>query len=263
MSVAEALVDLVRAARSEQLLEIADALDSGQISLGSSPIGIADVKRVDGDLAARTFKTFQVIKGVLDARAVAVALRTAVGIRAEERLDRPQVEVTWTGPDAEGPLVTPNAAAVERLLKECRDTGEVLLVGYSLSAPKGSFMEKIIELLVDASRRHAKIQVVLHKDDEEKNKGELMKRWDVFVRKPYVYTWDPPADHPYTKLHAKCLVVDRLQLLVTSANFTFHGLESNIELGLLVRNQPLAAAVHERFDRLISTKVLKPWEDVA
>ena len=169
--------------------------------------------------------------------------------------------MTWTGPDAEGPLVTDSAVAIERCLENCRTRGEILLVGYSLTVGKDSAMERVIELLVDASKQHSKIQVVLHKDDEERNKKELLKHWDVFAVKPLVYTWDPPADHPYTKLHAKCLVVDRLQMIVTSANFTFHGLESNIELGLLVRNQPLASAVHELFDNLIADGVLRPWKD--
>lgn len=263
MSPSEALVDLVRAGASDPLLAIADALDLGNLSLGSSSVGIGSIKGVTNDLAAQTFKTFQVVDGALESAAVATAIRTAVGIRAEERLDRPKVEICWTGPNAEGPLVTQNAAAVKRLLGECRDTGEILLVGYSFSVPKGSFMEEVIELLVDASKRRARIQVVLHQDDEAQNKAQLLKDWDVFARKPQIYTWEPPPDHPYTKLHAKCLVVDRLQMLVTSANFTFHGLESNIELGLLVRNQPLASAVHERFDHLINAKVLKPWKDVA
>jgi hypothetical protein len=262
-SPAEVLTDLVRAGSSEPLLALASALEDGELSLDSSSVGISAIKGVHNDLAIKAFKTFQTLGDALDAGAVATAIRTAVGIRTEERLDRPRVEICWTGPDAEGPLVTPNAAAVKRLLEECRDTGEILLVGYSFSVPKGSFMEEVIELLADASKRRARIQVVLHQDDEAKNKAELLENWDVFARKPQVFTWEPPPDHPYTKLHAKCLVVDRLQMLVTSANFTFHGLESNIELGLLVRNQPLASAVHERFDHLINAKVLMPWKDVA
>lgn len=257
----EALIELVRAGTSEQLLAIADALDKEDISLRSSSVGIGSVRGVSGDLAAQAFTTFQTIDEQLAPYSVSTAIRTAVGIRREERLDRPHVEVCWTGPRAEGPLVIPNFVAVKQLLEECRDTGEVLLVGYSLTVPDGSLMEEAIELLVDASRRRAKIQVVLHQDDEAKNKAELLKNWNVFVRKPQVYTWNPPSDHKYTKLHAKCLVVDRLQMLVTSANFTFLGQESNIELGLLVRNQPLASAVHERFDHLINSKVLEPWED--
>lgn len=258
------LVGLVRGIGSDQLLALALGLETGEVDLDSSPVGLAALDGVTDDLASRAFKTFQGLRrSGLGSPAIATTIRAAVGIRTEERLDRPQVEITWTGPDAEGPLVTPNAAAIERLLKECRDTGEILLVGYSLTAPKGSFMEKVVNLLVDASRRRAKIQVIVHQDDEHKNKAELLKNWNAFVRKPRVYTWDPPDDLPYTKLHAKCLVVDRLQMLVTSANFTLHGLESNIELGLLVRNQPLSSAVHERFDALINAKVLRPWEDIA
>lgn len=259
-SPAELLVELVRAGSSEAILAIADALDTGDLELDSSPVGIAMISGVSDDLTSQAYRTFQAIGNHLDARAVAVAIRAAVGIRTQERLDVPAVEICWTGPDAEGPLVTPNAAAVERLLKECRDTGEILLVGYSFSVPEGSFMERVVEHLVDAAKRRAKIQMVLHKDDESRNKGELLHHWDVFARKPEIYTWDPPGDHPYTKLHAKCLVVDRLQMLVTSANFTFHGLESNIELGVLVRSQPLASAVHERFDSLIRAGVLRRWE---
>lgn len=262
LSETDALVGLIRSGSSTVLLAVADALESGDIDLDSSPVGISMIKGVDEDLSAQTFKSFQAVR-TLDPHGVATAIRTAVGIRDQEQLSSPKVEICWTGPASEGPLVTPNAVAIEELLESCRDTGEILLVGYSFTVPEGSFMEKVVDLLVDASKRHVKIQVILHKDDEAKNKKELLKNWDVFVRKPQVYTWQPPPDHPYTKLHAKCLVVDRLQMLITSANFTFHGLESNIELGLLVRNQPLASAVHERFDHLINAKVLKPWKEVA
>lgn len=259
----EPLVTLVRAGRTDALLHLADALDAGTLGLNSSSVGIRAVRNVSQDTAEVAAKVFAQIGVDADPAAVSAAIRTAVGIRTAERLDSPKVEICWTGPETDGPLVTDSSAAVGRLLEACSDIGQILLVGYSFTVPKGSYMEKVRDLLIDASRRKAKIQVILHKDEEEKNKEELLKDWDVYTRKPEVYTWDPPAKHPYTKLHAKCLVVDRLQMLVTSANFTLHGLESNIELGLLVRNQPLATAVHERFDHLINDGVLQRWEDVA
>ena len=84
------------------------------------------------------------------------------------------------------------------------------------------------------------------------------KVWDVFTKKPKVYTWTPSGEHPYTSLHAKCLVVDRLDALVTSANFAFHGLESNPELGLSVMG-PQATSIFERFEHLISEGILTEW----
>ena len=262
MSESDALVRLIRAGSSEALLAMASALEQGDLELESSSVGISAVPGVDELLASQTTRAFAAMKS-LDESGVATVIRTAVGIREQEQLVTPKVEICWTGPDAEGPLVTPNAAAIKELLASCNDTGTILLVGYSLTIGKDSFMEQVRDLLVDASKRHAKVQIVLHKDKEGRNHHELVKGWDVFARKPEIYTWQPPPDHPYTKLHAKCLVVDRLQMLVTSANFTFHGLESNIELGLLVRNQPLATAVHDRFQLLINSKVLQPWNDVA
>ena len=256
------------AGSTEALLRLADALDAKSITLQSSPVGLRAVKGVPDDLASAAFRSFSSLDGELDETAVAAVIRTAAEIRDVERLDSPKVEVTWTGPKAEGPLVIESAAAIERCLKECRQAGEVLLVGYSLTVARSGAMNRVISLLVDASRSGAKVQVVLHKDEAVKswdeavnNRDELLKHWDVFVPRPKIYTWVPPADHPYTKLHAKCLVVDRLQMIVTSANFTFHGLESNIELGLLVRNQRLASAVHERFDLLINSGVLREWKD--
>ena len=172
---------------------------------------------------------------------------------------RPEIEIAWTGPAAAGPLVRSTSVIMEEMLEGVRETGEVLLVGYALTVEPGTTMERVIELLIATARRHASLSIVLHSDeDETKNLENLLKVWDVFVRKPTIYTWRPPPDHPFTKLHAKCLVVDRLDALVTSANFTFHGLESNLELGLRVRG-PQAAAITERFDHLIATHVLEPW----
>jgi phosphatidylserine/phosphatidylglycerophosphate/cardiolipin synthase-like enzyme len=120
-------------------------------------------------------------------------------------------------------------------------------------------MEKAVGLLEDASKRGARITLVLHRDEESSNKQNLLRAWSPLVRKPRFMRWDPPSDHPYTKLHAKVTVVDRREALVGSANFTFHGMESNLELGLRVRG-PQAAAIAERFDHLIADGVLKIWD---
>ena len=195
----------------------------------------------------------------IDERAVSIALRVANRLRSVERLVRPEIEIAWTGPAAAGPLVRSTSVVLEEMLEGVREAGEVLLVGYALTVEPGTRMERVVDLLVESARRRATLSIVLHSDkDETKNLDNLLKLWDVFVRKPKVYTWRPPPDHSFTKLHAKCLVVDRLDALVTSANFTFHGLESNLELGLRVRG-PQAGAIAERFDHLIASEVLRPW----
>jgi phosphatidylserine/phosphatidylglycerophosphate/cardiolipin synthase-like enzyme len=121
-------------------------------------------------------------------------------------------------------------------------------------------MSTIIELLGEASRRRAVVTMILHHDDAAQNRANLLAAWDSQAVKPRLLTWDPPPEFPYTKLHAKTLVVDRLEALVTSANLTLHGLQANLELGLRVRG-PQAHAIALRFDHLIGSGVLTEWKD--
>ena len=241
-------------------------LEAGRVRLETSSFGLARLKGVTDDQATKIAAAFQkVLSGrsengpVIDERSLAVALRVGNRLRTVERLARPEIEIAWTGPAAAGPLVRPTSSILENMLESTRDAGEILLVGYALTAQPGTTMERVVSLLVDAARRRASLSVVLHSDEEETaNLDNLMALWDIFVTKPKIFTWRPSLDHPYTKLHAKCLVVDRLDALVTSANFTFHGMESNLELGLRVRG-PQAGAIAERFDHLIGSGVLEQW----
>jgi hypothetical protein len=256
----EELVDLVARVSPDAIDSIVDALSRGEISLEASSVGIDALPNVGPETARRAALAFQSLRAVQDERSVALALRVANQLRQKERLTRPDIEIVWTGPPAPGTIMRPTSAVVEEMLTEVREAGEVLVVGYSLTAADGTVMRGVVELLADASRRGARVMVVLHKDEEQVNKANLLNAWNVFVRKPTVLTWRTGPDHPYTKLQAKALVVDRLDLLVTSANLTFHGLESNLELGLRIRG-PQAAVVAERFDQLAADGVLEPWTD--
>ena len=256
----EALADVVAGLPPDTVDALVMALRRGEISLQSSSVGISAIRGVRPDAARRTTGAFQQLPRDTDPATIALALSTANRLRARERLSRPEIEVVWTGPQAPGTIMRPTAAVVEDMIAGVRTSGEVLVVGYSLTASDGTLMRGVIDLLASASRRGAVITFVLHRDDEARNKANLLEAWSVFARKPIVLTWHPGPRHPYTKLHAKALVVDRLDLLVTSANLTFHGLESNLELGLRIRG-PQAAVVAERFDQLAADGILEPWID--
>jgi phosphatidylserine/phosphatidylglycerophosphate/cardiolipin synthase-like enzyme len=256
----EAIVNLVAGSPSQAIEAIADALETGSLSLRSSSVGVSAVRGVDAQTARRCADAFTRLKSTLDESSLALALRVAVGLREVERLARPEIEIVWTGPEAEGPLVRPTTAVIEEMLRSVREAGEVLIVGYSLSAQDGSPMAAIIDLLGEASRRRAVVTMILHRDEDARNRANLLAAWDVRAIKPRLLTWDPPPEFPYTKLHAKALVVDRLEALVTSANMTLHGLQANLELGLRVRG-PQAQAIALRFDHLIASRVLREWSD--
>ncbi len=78
--------------------------------------------------------------------------------------------------------------------------------------------------------------------------------------RPTVY-YDPRSldlDGPAGVLHAKVVVADEETVFVTSANLTEAALDRNIEVGLLVRDRPLAASVSSHFRGLIERGLLRP-----
>ena len=79
-------------------------------------------------------------------------------------------------------------------------------------------------------------------------------------RLPLVY-YDPRSLEPTGKtassMHAKCVVIDGQEALVTSANFTEAAQERNIEVGLLVDSPAVAQRIEEHFMSLIRSKCLE------
>ena len=68
---------------------------------------------------------------------------------------------------------------------------------------------------------------------------------------PTVQRQDP------TPRHAKCVVVDRKELFVSSANFTEAAHERNLEIGLMIQSAVLAEQLHGYFDTLIEANLLE------
>jgi phosphatidylserine/phosphatidylglycerophosphate/cardiolipin synthase-like enzyme len=78
---------------------------------------------------------------------------------------------------------------------------------------------------------------------------------------PEVY-YDPRSlDREITaqsRLHAKCVVVDRRVAFVTSANFTEAAHERNIEAGVLIQSPRFASRLADHFDALAHAGKLLP-----
>jgi cardiolipin synthase A/B len=58
-------------------------------------------------------------------------------------------------------------------------------------------------------------------------------------------------------LHAKAAIADDHTALVTSANLTGHGINENMELGLLVRGGPVPRRLAAHFGQLMTDRVLE------
>ena len=96
--------------------------------------------------------------------------------------------------DRVSPPSSVTTTVIEEMLRGVREAGEVLIVGYSLTAGDGSPMAPIIDLLGEVSRRRAVVTMILHRDEEARNRANLLAAWDVRAVKPRLLTWEPPPE---------------------------------------------------------------------
>jgi phosphatidylserine/phosphatidylglycerophosphate/cardiolipin synthase-like enzyme len=84
--------------------------------------------------------------------------------------------------------------------------------------------------------------------------GFIEKNWPFGEPLPSIYC-DPRTAELESRfsLHAKCIVVDEIKALVTSANFTDRGQTRNIEMGVLVDDPGLATRLVHQWRGLIES----------
>ena len=150
------------------------------------------------------------------------------------------------------PPETPgNARPTERVVREMVDAAEreLILVGYELTDQS--------LILSAASAVSRGVEVVMICDRGRGAAARVLATWPSNTRPPRVFVdRDRPDGAPFASMHAKCLLVDGRDFLVTSANFTFHGLHGNIEVGLRVSGAP-AAEARKIFTHLVEARIVE------
>ena len=129
---------------------------------------------------------------------------------------------------------------------------------------------EFIGLLIEKARSGVQVRFVF--DSGEKSQGSdnfnaLTRQLplDLEGAPRRVFSWSEglttattkSGEHYDRKLHAKVIVSDRHDALVTSANLTQAGLHENLEMGLRIQG-PMAGAVVQYFDLLIDQEILEP-----
>jgi phosphatidylserine/phosphatidylglycerophosphate/cardiolipin synthase-like enzyme len=137
---------------------------------------------------------------------------------------------------------------------------EIWLTAYWIAGPRDGegIVHDIVDLLADASARGLDVAMAL--DGYQRVSGEtnfdvLRALWPAGTKHPRLYTWSQASHDPHLKLHAKALVADRADALVTSANLTMHALERNMELGVRLKGR-LAQEIAAQLDSLVNSRIL-------
>lgn len=180
---------------------------------------------------------------------------------------RPAPELVWTGPDRHGSTARDTAVVLRELFERAQH--RVILAGYSFSNAK-TLLEPLHRAMVE---RAVDVRFFVHieqakrlHDPPEAYADEALARfradqWPFAGPCPRLY-YDRRAltpGPPWSKLHAKCVVVDDRHAFVSSANFTYSGQEQNIEVGVLLDDPIFAEHLANQWMRLIEADSVSEW----
>jgi PLD-like domain len=241
---------LLKLEGAERVNAFADALQSGTVSL-STPSGVLQSSLGVPENRLRSYR-----EALIAADSVAnLVLALRVGCETAKAIGsaQPVVEVAWTYPGRSRPGLRTTGGVAREVVMSSRHT--LLLVGYSITVDPTltGLAAQTIDAIASAAERGVVVTAVLHHDV---NPLTLLQAWRPGVRRPSIFRWAHSDDK--ASVHAKLLIADRVDALVTSANLTYHGLQGNLEMGLRVKGGP-AGEIYDRIQELISAGELVSW----
>ena len=112
---------------------------------------------------------------------------------------------------------------------------------------------KTARSIIDALKQSEKRGVNLIILGECKNLERIAKSWKSNnSHKPRFFVYQPQSE--YQSMHAKIILVDRKDLLITSANLTKSGLSTNTEFGVRIKGE-ICRKAYSLIKNLIDTKI--------
>ena len=239
-------------AEGDQRVEaFADALERGDLDSTSSA---GAVQSGLGIPQGRLRPYRDALAATSNVRELIVALRAASAVASVMAADEQLIQLAWTFPGHSSPGHRTTGGVAREIIDGSRVS--LLVVGFAVTVDSqlSGLAAQTVDALGRAAARGVVVTAVLHR---AVNRHALLGAWRVGVQLPSIFTW-LPSDDSKAAMHAKLLVSDRSDALVTSANLTYHGFERNLEMGIRVTGRP-AAEIHDRIHGLISTGDLVPW----
>lgn len=247
------------------LSRLADLLEGGRLESPFSPLGLKrHLPASESEQIARELTRLSQI-GMTTAH-LAYMLRLLAVERQSERRDAGRAELVWTGPEGPGMTSRDTGVVVRELFSTAERTvlvaGFVVFGGRQVFKPLAQRISEIpalqVKLFLNVSRTHG----------EQRADSEVLRE---FVHNFCSHEW-PTASLPEVfydprslstetgrraSMHAKCIVVDGVKSLITSANLTEAAQERNIEAGLLVSDHTIAEALTSQFETLVVGGILR------
>lgn len=259
-------------ASTNDLMQLASAIASGELAMPLSPAGLGYAKF--GHLSTLMTPFFG-----LEGRAVLGVVRAVLAER--RKADQKTLDLVWSGSDS-GPSTTRyTKIVVPEMIQSAQR--RITIAGYSFDDGAGLFFalhqalnerDLSVRLFLDIEQLSRRLEQQLRKQKRRTRLEPLNQarksgptafaaevltlfrelHWPFEGKSPDLY-YDPrTADEKvFASLHAKCLIADDEHVLITSANFTGRGQDRNIEVGIVIRDRGYAAALERQWNNLVES----------
>ncbi|BAZ19245.1 phospholipase D/Transphosphatidylase (plasmid) [Kalymmatonema gypsitolerans NIES-4073] len=199
---------------------------------------------------------------------IAYTLRLLAEERSTSQAVSDRVDLVWTGPEIAGSQSRDTGVVVRELFS----TAKISVLISSFAIDKKQKARELFMVLAERMDCNPELNVRMFLNVNRPHNSEVPTsillrefassfRQDIWPGKrlPEVFH-DPRAlvvgVESKACLHAKCVVVDKERVLVTSANFTEAAHERNIEAGVLLNNPVTAIALQMQFESLVTRNIL-------
>lgn len=199
-------------------------------------------------------------------RAVARTLMILAEDREREARSATRIEVVWSGPEGRAPRHRTTFAVMQQIFETFER--RLLLSTYVIDVDHRA--DELFGGLARRMEREPALDVQLFLNVRATGNGKsaeeavaafrarFIERIWPGKRLPRVY-FDPRSLEGDRRavLHAKCVVADGREALVTSANFTEAAQDRNVELGLFVRGEAIAQRIEAPFVELVTAGTVR------
>lgn len=182
-----------------------------------------------------------------------ISLSSTLAIRMFE--EQPSLSSVWTGPLFDRRIM---ALKTYETVKDLIDSAQndILIVGYSFSF-KYEEVLNVLKSIENAVKRKCNVNFIVNK--KESNLREIVSNWKEEKHKLNIFQWKGSPEKDFTSLHAKLIIVDQREMLITSANFSYHGFKKNIETGVLIGNHTVVSEIRNQYLSLIRNNHLERY----
>lgn len=259
----QAAVAFLLAEPIERTRELIGLLDAGAVDPRSSRARVAQQVTLGRASLDRTMSLLRAWRGDNDnASQLYRMLRSLLDVKHLVKQQNTQADLVWTGHKPPGSSLRSTPPVIAEML----DAAErhVIVLSYAVWLGQAR-VRSMLDRVVAARQRGVQATFVIDRNYSPDstasghNLEQLRTEWPNDAPRPDIYSWGDDDDR-IAKLHAKVIIVDRRDLLVTSANLTGHGMSGNLELGARIMGRP-AEQAHDHVLDLITdgTFVKEPW----